>query len=135
MVYIKKAKGRIRRFPLYWNFISKQTGEQEIEGQTMYYFLIVNTDPREINDINGKLYGHIASRSIISVKQKNLEGNVGDLHYLLLEIDTSNIRLELSKIKKAYNGSLEKDSRLYPRKDEDELKEYVKNKLEKLIFT
>lgn len=133
MVYIKKTKGRTRRFPLYWNFIARPTGEQDVEGQTVYHFLIANTDAREIEDINGIIYGQISRKSSLSIRERKINGKVKNVNYRYLEIDTNNIKLDLTNLKKVYNGNLEKDPRLYPRQNTDQLEEYIVGKLEKLV--
>ncbi|MCX8193870.1 MAG: hypothetical protein N3G19_00690 [Candidatus Pacearchaeota archaeon] len=120
-----KKAGRSREWPLYWNFI----GNPETE-QTLYYFLIVNTDKRQIEDISGIIYRQTSSFSI-EARQKN--GKVQDLFYRIIVADTHNHTMDLYKLKRAYNGELEKDINLYEGKNPDRLENYVVSKLEKML--
>ncbi|MEM2933077.1 MAG: hypothetical protein QW622_02630 [Candidatus Pacearchaeota archaeon] len=119
-----KKTGRPREWPLYWNFI----GNPE-EEKTIYYFLIVNTDKRQIEDISGIIYGQV--HAPIEAKQKN--GKLQDLFYRIITADTHNREIDLYKLKRAYNGELEKDINLYEGKDPDRLENYVIKKLEKML--
>ncbi|MCL6500434.1 MAG: hypothetical protein K6T16_00145 [Candidatus Pacearchaeota archaeon] len=119
----RKAK-RPRERPLYWNFIGNPN-----EEKTIYYFLIVNTDKRQIEDISGILYGQMPRP--IEARQK--DGKLQDLHYRVFIVDTHNTRIDLYKLKRAYNGEIEKDTKLYEGKSPDRLEKYVVSKLEKIL--
>ena len=119
----RRAK-RPRERPLYWNFIGKPD-----EEKTIYYFLIVNTDKRQIEDISGILYGQMPAP--IEATQK--DGKVQDLYFRILIADTHNQVIDLYKLKRAYNGKLEKDINLYEGNSPDRLEKYVVSKLEKML--
>jgi len=119
----RKAK-RPRERPLYWNFIGNPN-----EEKTIYYFLIVNTDKRQIEDITGIVYGQVP----MPIEAMQKDGKLQDLHYRILTVDTHNQVIDLYKLKRAYNGKLEKDTDLYEGKSPDRLEKYVVSKLEKIL--
>ncbi|MGB9708134.1 MAG: hypothetical protein ACPLXC_02290 [Candidatus Pacearchaeota archaeon] len=121
----KKAK-KPRTRPLYWNF----KGNPETE-ETLYYFLIINTDKRQIEDITGIIYGQVSK----PIEAKQVNGKIQDLHYRILKIDTHNRVIDLYKLKRAYNGELKKDINLYEGEDSDRIENYVASKLEKILNT
>lgn len=116
----KKSRGR----PLYWNFIGDAR-----EERTTYYFLITNTNKRQIEDISGIIYGQLKN----PIEARQIDGKIQDLHYRILIADTHNRIVELYKLKRAYNGELEKDINLYEGKTPDRLENYVISKLEKIL--
>lgn len=122
-IYGKKA-GRPREWPLYWNFIGRPETEE-----TIYYFLIVNTDKRQIEDISGIIHG----QTPFPIEARQKDGKVQDLFYRIITADTHNRNIDLYKLKRAYNGELEKDINLYEGKDSDRLENYVIKKLEKML--
>lgn len=121
---VKKPSKKPRCRPLYWNFIGDAR-----EEKTTYYFLITNTNKRQIEDISGIIYGQLKS----PIEARQIDGKIQDLHYRILIADTHNKRVELYRLKRAYNGELKKDINLYEGKRPDRLENYVINKLEKML--
>ena len=123
-VKIDKPAKRPRERPLYWNFVGNPA-----EEKTVYYFLITSTDKRQIENISGILYGQMQE----PIEARQIDGKIQDLHYRIFIADTHNQMIELYKLKRAYNGDIEKDINLYEGKSPDRLENYVIGKLEKIL--
>lgn len=120
------AKEPIRKRPLYWNFTTVSE-----ERKTVYYFLITNTDIREVEDITTNV---ILARMPTPVKPKQTDGKVDGLLYRILTINTHNRKLNMHELARTYNGLLRQDNRLYERQIDYGLEEYVRGKLEKTLL-
>lgn len=126
-----KRYGRKREWPIYWNFIGK---DQMQAGSSIYYFLIVNTDKREIEDVQGMIHGQVKFGTLTI--ENRIDGKFSDLNYRYLKIRTQGpegeaLRIDLGRLARIYRGKLEKDNRLYESSKRDYLKiiEYIEKKL------
>jgi len=124
-IKVEKQAKRPRQRPLCWNFV----GNPE-EKKTVYYFLITNTNKRQVEDITGILYGQLKC----PIEARQIDGKIQDLHYRILIADTNNQRIDLYRLKRAYNGDLVKDINLYEGEKPDRLENYVISKLEKMML-
>ncbi len=129
---VNKKYGRKREWPLYWNFIGQ---DQAQDSLSMYYFLIVNTDKREIEDIQGMIHGQVKFGTL-SIENR-IDGKVLDLNYRYLQIRTQRerggaVRIDLGRLARIYRGKIEKDNRLYesPKRGTVEITNYIEGKLE-----
>jgi len=124
-VFGEKGK-KERRFPLIWNFRTEPGTET-----VTYYFLILNQDSREIDDITERLVKLVSP----CTPQKGLNDNISGTSYSFLEIESYNVRPDVTEMSKVYGGRLNIEKRLYPRENDYGLENFVvkrvKEELEK----
>lgn len=115
-------KGRKeRRFPLIWNF-KTEPGTETVT----YYFLILNPDAREIDDITERLRESVSP----CTPKAGLNDRISGTSYSFLEIESYNVRPDVTKMRKVYGGRLDIEKGFYPRKNDYGLEAFVVKRVE-----
>lgn len=112
-----------RKYPMYWNL---RTNPECQEAE--YYFVIANSDEREITDVTNKI-----AEQLPTVNLRSIDGKIDSINYRVLIVEAFNSKLDIGNIGRAYNGKLIRDKRLYERKNnQGGLETYVSNKIKDL---
>ena len=122
---IIKEAGRPREYPLIWNLATDPTSKE-----TIYSFLYYNTNKIEIEKVAGLIFKNCPLPVEVT---REIKGKYKDRYYRFLSIDTHNKEIDLRRLKKDYNGKLEKDPNLYEGQSPDRLENYLITKLQKKI--
>jgi hypothetical protein len=111
---------------LRWNFVVN-----EPDQIVNYFFMIVNSDKREIQTIKNRIFS--VCENIDDLTYAEREGNVAGLQYLLMKAPLFNKKLGFLQMEQVYRGKRKKDPRLYDREvGIDGLERYVRLEVEKI---
>jgi len=111
-----------RKRPLFWNL--RPNPKQET---LKYFFLIVNSDKREIVEIKSKIYSWCRP-----FEGDIITGRIEHLFYDLIMVETYNKEINLEQLLKAYGGRLKKDKNLYDRQTRLGLELYLEKRVKKI---